>query len=171
MSAVLLLNVNNLPLHTIKFKRAMGLIEKGKVEIVEAIPNKKVRGEKATFPFPSILRLRYYVNQPRRGMTWTRRAVLARDNHVCQYCGASLPRSSIESTVDHIIPKSRGGKSTWSNTCAACKPCQLRKRDKSMHEAGMRFANPKFEPKTPRGDYLMVASDYPQSWKKYLRVG
>ena len=70
-------------------------------------------------------------------------------------------------TVDHIIPRSRGGKNTWGNTACACAACNRRKGNRTPHEAGMRLL---WEPKTPRVDYLVLWGDIPASWKVYLRM-
>lgn len=168
MSAVLLLNADYSPIRSLSLERAVNLIIGERAELVEQDGDKVLRSPSVVFPKPCVIRLRYYVKVPRRGMTWTRRAVLARDNYTCQYCSAKLDRRSTESTIDHIIPKSKGGKSVWGNSVACCKACQRKKGDRRLHETGLKLLR---EPVTPRGDYLVVASDYPQSWKKYLRVG
>jgi len=173
MSSVLLLNASFEPLAVVKLSRAIGLLMDGKVDLIEAVPGRELRSKSTRQPMPSVLRLRYYVNVPRRGVGWSRRGVLARDHHVCQYCGRHLaPR---EATIDHVIPqwecRARSiPPNTWSNTVASCPRCQQRKGGRSMHEAGMRFHNPNFEPKMPRTNYLILSSDIRPEWKRYIRL-
>ncbi|CAG0928633.1 hypothetical protein TFLX_00979 [Thermoflexales bacterium] len=173
MVNVLLLNASFEPLAVVKLSRAIGLLMDGKVEMVEAMPGRELRSAHFRQPMPSVLRLRYYVNVPRRGIGWSRRGVLARDHHTCQYCGRKLHPH--EETVDHVTPQwqCRAQKippSTWGNTVACCPKCQQRKGGRSMHEAGMRFFNPNYEPKTPRTNYLIMSSDIRQEWKRYIRI-
>jgi 5-methylcytosine-specific restriction endonuclease McrA len=173
MSSVLLLNASFEPLAVVKLSRAIGLLMDGKVDLIEAVPGRELRSKSTRQPMPSVLRLRYYVNVPRRGVGWSRRGVLARDHHVCQYCGKHLaPR---EATIDHVIPQwecraKNIPPNTWSNTVASCPRCQQRKGGRSMHEAGMRFHNPNFEPKMPRTNYLILSSDIRPEWKRYIRL-
>ncbi|HET7376701.1 MAG TPA: HNH endonuclease, partial [Anaerolineae bacterium] len=145
----------------------------GKVDLVEAVPGRELRSPSVRQPMPSVLRLRYFVNVPRRGVGWSRRGVLSRDHHTCQYCGRHLaPR---EATIDHIIPQwqckiSNIRASTWSNTVACCARCQQRKGGRSMHEAGIRFFNPNYEPKMPRTNYLVMTSSIRPEWRQYIRL-
>ena len=107
----------------------------------------RLRTPSTVFEVPSVLRLRYYVNVPRRGAVWSRRGVLVRDDYTCIYCGARsgdrrrggrrLTRSDF--SVDHLTPRSRGGVNTWGNTACACRWCNHRKADRTPHEAGMRL--------------------------------
>jgi 5-methylcytosine-specific restriction endonuclease McrA len=170
---VLLLNASFEPLAVVKLSRAIGLIMDGKVDLIEAMPGRELRSKHMQQPMPSVLRLRYYVNVPRRGVGWSRRGVLARDHHMCQYCGRKL--GTHEATIDHIIPqwqcRARSiPPNTWGNTTACCPKCQQRKGGRSMHEAGMRFFNPNYEPKMPRTNYLILSSDIRPEWKRYIRI-
>jgi len=170
---VLLLNGNSWePLSIITVARAINLVLGGKAVVVEQ-SGQYLRTVRDKFPIPSVIVLRAYVNVPRRQAHWSRRGVLVRDNYTCIYCGAqpgggsrgkSLSRSDF--TVDHIVPKSRGGKDTWTNTACACYNCNHRKGDRLANEAGMRLA---WEPKTPRTSYLVVAvGSGPDAWKRYI---
>ncbi len=173
MINVLLLNASFEPLRVINLPRAVGLLTSGKADVIETAPGRVLRSPSLRVPMPSVLRLRYYVNVPRRGAAWSRRGVLMRDRFTCQYCGR--PLRAPEATVDHIIPQWKCHAdaippNTWSNTVAACAKCQHRKGGRSMHEAGMRFFDPNFEPKTPRTNYLVVSSDVRPEWKQYIRL-
>jgi 5-methylcytosine-specific restriction endonuclease McrA len=173
MINVLLLNASFEPLAVVKLGRAIGLLMDDKVDLIEAVPGRELRSKATRQPMPSVLRLRYYVNVPKRGVGWSRRGVLARDHHVCQFCGKRL--GVHEATIDHIIPQwqCRAQKippNTWANTTASCTRCQQRKGGRSMHEAGMRFFDPNYEPKTPRTNYLIMTSDIRPEWKRYIRL-
>lgn len=173
MVAVLLLNASYEPLAVIPKQRALSLLVRGRVE---AVTNEihAVNGASRTFTIPTVLRLRRYVNVPMRGARWSRRAVLQRDGYRCIFCGiqvgdkrkrVTLTRQDF--TLDHLIPRSRGGKNTWGNTACACAPCNQRKGDRAPDEAGMALL---WEPKTPRVDYLVASGQVPEAWKIYLQL-
>jgi 5-methylcytosine-specific restriction endonuclease McrA len=115
-----------------------------------------------SFPSPLVIRLRYVVKVPyHRKTSLSRRAVFARDNHRCQYCGG------VAESIDHVMPRSRGGLHAWDNVVAACRKCNLGKRDRTPDEAGMRLAT---LPMTPRelAWVTVEAGTVPDAWKPYL---
>lgn len=173
MAVVLLLNASYEPLSIIPQRRALSLLMRGRVDAVteEAVT---IQSSSDTLRIPTVIRLRRYINVPRRGAQWSRRAVLQRDGYRCIYCGVqagelqkgqALARQDF--TVDHIIPRSRGGRNTWGNTACACPVCNHRKGDRTPHEAGMPL---RWEPKTPRVGYIVASGDIPASWKVYLET-
>lgn len=173
MTNVLLLNSTWEPLGVITPRDAVCLMLRDVVEAVDGVAA-RLRTPRTIFEVPSVLRLRYYANVPRRRARWSLRAVLIRDRHTCIYCGArpgdkqrGRKLRMADFTVDHIIPRSRGGRNTWTNTACACRRCNGRKADRLPHEAGMRL---RWEPKTPRVDYVVVSGDVPVEWKLYLEV-
>jgi 5-methylcytosine-specific restriction endonuclease McrA len=160
-------------MRVIPVRRAVGLLMRGVAEGVEGVAA-RLRTPSTVFVVPSVLRLRYYVHVPQRGAVWSRRGVLGRDGHTCVYCGAGVGGRShgraltrADFTVDHLIPRSRGGGNTWGNTACACRWCNGRKGNRMPHEAGMRL---RWEPKTPRVSYLVVSGEVPAEWRVYLRV-
>ncbi len=172
MVSVLLLNASYEPLRIIDLQRAMGLIFAGKVEMVEPVPGRVLRSPTATHPLPSVLRLRRYVNVPLREARWSRRAVFARDHFTCAYCGAKL--NARTATLDHVIPQwecrvRHIPANTWTNTVTACVRCQERKGGLGMHEAGLRFCRPDYEPRIPRTRYLVLSSEIAPEWKEYIQ--
>ncbi|MGW3608053.1 HNH endonuclease [Micromonospora sp. NPDC005161] len=130
MDAVLVLNADLGPLHRVPIKHAIRMLMRQVAEIHEAEPDRLI----GVFPMPKVLRLvRYVVTKWRytNGPTWSKAGVLRRDGHQCGYCAASA------TTVDHILPRSRGGQNTWRNTVSACAPCNQAKGDRTPAEAGM----------------------------------
>jgi 5-methylcytosine-specific restriction endonuclease McrA len=172
---VLLLNGNTWePLTVISVPRAINLLLAGKATVIEET-GRVLRTVRSTFPVPSVIALKRYINVPRRHASWSRKGVLARDNYTCIYCGVQpgdIVRGQMltrkDFTVDHIQPKSRGGKDTWTNTGCACYTCNHRKGDLSAREAGMKL---QWEPKTPRTSYIVITMGHgPDTWKKYVEV-
>ncbi len=172
MPNVLLLNFSYEPLRVLGLEDAVRLMLRGVVEEVSGTAA-ELRTPRTTFRVPSVLRLRVYVRVPQRGATWSNHAVLQRDHHTCIYCGAQVGDrrhgrrlGPADFDVDHLIPLSRGGQSTWTNTACACKVCNQRKADRTPHEAGMKLL---WEPKIPRVRYLVASGEVPEEWKLYLQ--
>jgi 5-methylcytosine-specific restriction endonuclease McrA len=170
---VLLLNGHTWePLSVISIPRAINLVLAEKAVVVEQ-SGEYLRTIRDKFPVPSVIALRTYVNVPRRQAHWSRRGVLVRDTFTCIYCGVQpgqLMKGKVmtksDFTVDHVIPKSRGGRDTWMNTACACYACNHRKGDRLPHEAGMKMA---WEPRTPRTSYLVVAiGSGNEAWRRYI---
>lgn len=172
---VLLLNGSTWePLSVVTVPRAINLVLAGKAIVVEE-SGKFVRTVRDKFSVPSVIALRTYINVPRRRAHWSRKGVLVRDDYTCIYCGVQpgmLQKGKIltktEFTIDHILPKSRKGKDNWSNTACACARCNHKKGSRLPHEAGMKL---RWEPKTPRTSYLVIAlGTGPSVWKRYIEV-
>lgn len=173
LTRVLLLNASYEPLHLITVQRAVNLMLAGKARAVEGIAA-RLRTPRTVFEVPAVLSLKYYVNVPRRGVAYSRRAVLERDGWTCIYCdarpgdrrqGRVLVKADF--TVDHIVPRSRGGRNTWTNTACACYQCNQRKADLTPHEMGMTL---RFAPRMPRANYLVIGGRVPREWKKYIEI-
>lgn len=165
MESVLVLNATYEPLSVVSVRRAILLLLKEKAEIVEAA-EAELRSEHVTIPMPLVIRLVYYVRIPHRvSLPVTRRTVLARDHYTCQYCGRQSPRKDL--TIDHMLPRSRGGHTAWENVVAACQRCNGRKGDRTPEEASMKLIA---APVRPR--YVALAmiegTDVRQAWHKYM---
>ena len=144
---VLVLNQNFEPLTICKARRAIVMMLLGKAELIVGV-SRSIRSVSLSFPLPSVLRLNYYVKFKPREITLTRRKIIERDRHQCQYCG----KTTGPMTADHIIPKSMGGKDTWRNMVCACLECNNRKGDRLPKQAGMKLLK---KPKKPH--YLTFA--------------
>jgi 5-methylcytosine-specific restriction endonuclease McrA len=160
---VLVLNATYEPINVCTVRRAVVLLLKAKAELVER-GRAELHSESSTVARPVVIRLVTYVSVPRGAhrRKITRRAVFARDSWTCQYCGS---RSNL--TVDHVIPRSKGGTSSWENIVASCAPCNRRKGDRLPRQAGM---HPRRLPRTPRAEiFIQVASPtIPAAWLQYL---
>ncbi len=165
MSSVLVLNATYEPLNVVSLRRAVVLLLKDKAEILEAAES-RIHAERLSMPTPLVIRLIYYVRVPHHlDVPCTRRTVLIRDEYTCQYCGATPPRSQL--TVDHVLPKVRGGQTTWDNVVCACQTCNLRKGSRTPQEANMTLRS---APGRPRYLAMVLFSQAStrQIWSKYL---
>jgi 5-methylcytosine-specific restriction endonuclease McrA len=129
---VLVLNQNYEPLNVCHTHRAVVLLISGKAEIV-VNSRGYILTPTAKFPRPSVIRLAHQVHRPRPRLKLSRRAVFRRDNFTCQYCGIQ----SSHLTIDHVIPRHRGGAHVWGNVVSACPSCNRRKGGKTLEEAHM----------------------------------
>lgn len=116
-----------------------------------------------TFPYPSVIRLRSYIKKPFKGVALTRKNILMRDSHHCQYCG----KNNTFMTLDHVVPRSAGGKDTWENLVCACVRCNNKKGNRTPSQAGMQLLS---KPKRPSHLlYLQaIAEKSHPSWHDYL---
>lgn len=165
MRQVLLLNASYEPLTTLPVRRAIVLVLREKAEIVhDDISGAVLRSATVVLAVPSVIRLRRFVKVPFRArVPLTRAALMRRDNYRCAYCGRRAE------TVDHIVPRSRGGAHSWENCVASCMPCNIRKADKLLEDLGWAL---RVAPVAPRGaHWRLIGATYhggdPQ-WAPYL---
>lgn len=162
LNRALVLNATYQPLCVVSVRRALILVLKSKAVIEEVAEEGTLHSERMSFPVPSVVRLVYFVRVPYRARAaLSRRAVFARDQYECQYCGSAAEN------VDHIRPKSRGGTHTWDNVVASCRPCNSKKENRLLAESGMTLRRP---PHTPKDSLFLLAAvgkTYP-SWEPYL---
>jgi 5-methylcytosine-specific restriction endonuclease McrA len=160
---VLVLNATYEPINVCTVRRAVVLLLKDKAEVIEHA-EWQLHSATSTIARPVVIRLVSYVRVPRdtHRRKITRRAVFARDDWTCQYCGS---RSNL--TVDHVVPRSKGGPSSWENIVASCAPCNRRKGNFLPRQVGM---HPRREPRTPNPNvFIQVASPtIPAAWRAYL---
>ncbi|CAN5749901.1 HNH endonuclease [soil metagenome] len=163
MTRALVLNASYEPLCVVPSRRAVVLVLGEKAEIVHDSGD-ALRSEHLCVPVPSVIRLRHFVKVPyRHRAPLNRRAVFARDDELCQYCGAQAE------SIDHVLPRSRGGEHRWENVVAACRPCNTTKRDRLLDETSMRLRR---RPTAPRRlTWVVVAvGTVPVHWEPYLQV-
>ncbi|MDA0987169.1 MAG: HNH endonuclease [Bacteroidetes bacterium] len=130
---VLVLNNNYEPLSVCNVRKALVLMILGKAELIEKLGKKVIHSVTMQFPMPSIVRLTHYVRVPYKNVILSRKNILRRDKHRCQYCG----ESDSDLTIDHVLPKSRFGEDTWENLVCACIECNNLKGDRTPEEAKM----------------------------------
>jgi len=161
---VLVLNQSYEPLTVCRARRAVVLIFQGKAEMLENGVG-FIHSINDTFPLPSVIKLAHLIKRPRRKRKMTRFEIFNRDRYTCQYCG----RQTRQLTLDHVIPRYRGGQHTWENVVSACVPCNRCKAGRTPKEAGMRLGRP---PSPPSGSPMFtIPYHYLQSqdeWRKYL---
>jgi 5-methylcytosine-specific restriction endonuclease McrA len=161
MAQVLVLNASYEPLNLTSWKRAIVLVLKGKAEPLEHQP----RQIYVDLQLPSVIRLRQYVQIPYQEIPLTRRHVFHRDNHRCQYCGIGGDRL----TLDHVLPRSRGGGDSWENIVTACARCNHQKGNRTPREAGMVLRS---QPRRPASVLSFEISRHlsqgRQEWRKYV---
>jgi len=160
-SRALVLNATFEPLGIVSTRRALLLVLGAKAELVHAT-ERLFRAERVTHPEPSVVRLSRYVRVPHdRTVAVNRRTVFARDGHRCQYCGSAAE------SIDHVMPRSRGGLHVWDNVVAACRRCNTRKEDRTPTEAGFVLRH---QPTAPRQRVWLLAMSEGarQDWAPYL---
>ena len=163
MGHVLVLNASYEPLNITTWRRALVMMLKGKAESLESDSDRTVRPGVA---LPTVIRLRQFVHVPFRQLPLTRRNIFHRDGNRCQYCGCCGEQLSI----DHIVPRSRGGTDTWENITTACLRCNVRKGNRTPQEAGMPLRQ---SPRRPLSGLSFEAnrqihSGCHREWAKYV---
>ncbi|GJL78260.1 MAG: HNH endonuclease [Nitrospinaceae bacterium] len=164
---ILVLNYSYEPLQFCTAKRGLIMVLSGRAENLES-NGYVVRSPSISYPLPAVIRTLKMIRRNRkRGVSFSKKNILRRDNYTCQYCGHS---GSSSLTVDHVHPKSRGGGTNWTNVVVACKPCNLKKGNQTLVETGMKLISRPSQP-----DFLFSHFSVPQSpesfveiWQKYL---
>jgi 5-methylcytosine-specific restriction endonuclease McrA len=160
---VLLLNANFEPLNVCRTRRALALLILGKAEIIEN-GRGVVHTVRRDFPRPSVIRLGYMVRRPRPRIQLNKREILRRDGYRCQYCGHHSRRL----TIDHIVPRHRGGDHSWTNLVTACAECNVRKGGRTLREAGMHLLQLPREPRQTALYRFGIYLDKNEEWSRYL---
>jgi 5-methylcytosine-specific restriction endonuclease McrA len=164
-SAVLVLNQNYEPLNICNVRRAFVLVDRGKAEVLEHSAH-GLHTATRILPRPSVIKLVYMVKRPRPHVRLSRREIFMRDDYTCQYCGSKTR----DLTLDHVVPKYRGGGHSWDNLVSACRPCNHRKGGKLVVEARMRLIRPPRRPQ-PAQYFVWVQrlnGDAYEGWLKFL---
>lgn len=183
---VLVLNKRWAPIHTTSVQDAIGLVAKGSAFILDpdtlemhelvswndvsrarrAVGEGMIRSSHLALVPPEVIILSKYEKQGERSVVFSRRNLFKRDRYTCQYCGLQ-PRDHGDLTIDHVIPRSKGGKSTWENSVLACIPCNKKKADMTVEKAGMKLRK---APKKPSWKALVQVSPKTArvSWEKFL---
>jgi 5-methylcytosine-specific restriction endonuclease McrA len=188
--SVLVLNRSYTAIHVIGARRAFRLLYKEHAEVVSQTGHEwntydfdswvELSQARHLFPeddnwiqtvslsirVPRIIRLLIFNRLPRKTVKFNRRNIFARDANCCQYCGRRFPTSEL--SLDHIVPRSRGGLATWTNIVCACTRCNARKGRKLPEEAGMKLVRKPFKPKSSPVVQIKLASPVYESWKHFV---
>ena len=179
----LVLNRSWSPVHVTSVRRALAMLCRGSVAVLDpeslspfgaeawlarsVVPGARaVRTPSRWVPAPEIVLLGRYDRLPVTQAPFTRVSLLRRDDHRCQYCGTRPPKAQL--TVDHVVPKARGGETSWENCVAACVRCNSRKGDRPASHVGLRLLRP---PRAPRWNpcFQLEPGAWPDSWRPFLR--
>jgi 5-methylcytosine-specific restriction endonuclease McrA len=163
----LLLNSTYEPLKVISWQRAITLMWLGKVEVVRHY-DRDIRAVTFRVRMPAVVRLLRFVRRRRRPVSFSRRNLFGRDRNSCQYCGRKLDTSEL--TYDHVVPRSRGGRTEWTNIVTCCVDCNRRKGGRTPEQAGMRLLKPPRRPDTlPTQVTITIGlNTAPEAWRDFL---
>ena len=165
-SRTLLLSQSYEPLRIISWQRAFTLFTLGKVEVVEEY-DRDIHSCYLVFKMPAVVRLLDAFRRHHRPVRFSRVNVFARDRYRCQYCGRGGGIKDL--TFDHVLPRSLGGRTTWTNVVAACIPCNRRKANRTPERAGMRLRRPPIQPRwVPAVTLTISLRSVPDAWRDYL---
>lgn len=166
----LVLDSSYQPVDKVPWQRAITLYFQGKVEIVEEYSNQDLRSVTFAIKMPSVVRFFKALRGKRKVVKFSRENVYTRDKGRCQYCGNAVARA--EFTYDHVLPRSQGGKTEWTNIVCSCVPCNQKKQNRTPEKAGMRLHNVPVKPKKlPETVHLTFTwrEGMPDTWRSWLR--
>ncbi|MCH7478311.1 MAG: HNH endonuclease [SAR324 cluster bacterium] len=166
MDHTLLLSVGYEPLKVISWKKAVTLVFLEKVEVVEEY-QREVHSPSVTFRLPAVVKLNRFLRPIPRRVKFSRQNIFFRDNYTCQYCHRPHPAHQL--TYDHIVPRSKGGKTSWTNVVTSCIRCNLRKGSKPLHATNFNLLKKPEEPKwLPQFSHAFPLETAPLAWRDYL---
>jgi len=161
----LLLDVGFQPLKPISWKRAVILTFLNKVDVLETYPF-TISAPNVAYPAPAVVRLRSQTSKKMKPMRirFSRENIYIRDQHTCQYCG----EKGKELTLDHVVPKSMGGKTNWTNIVSCCKPCNEFKADRTPHQANMKLLKKPTYPSVVEFYTKHIGNKIPEEWQNWI---
>lgn len=164
---VLLLNSSEEVINIIDWKKAINLLFSGKaIAPYNYSDTYTIKTSTASFQLPSAIILNTYVKLPYKVASLTRKNIVKRDSHTCQYCDTHLEKT--EATIDHVMPTSRGGKHEWKNVVACCRRCNAKKANKTPTEAGMKLRINPYAPTKKMVLYSSISNRKNEAWKRWI---
>jgi len=163
----LLLNSDYTPLKVLDWRKAMNLVFRGVVEIVEEYDDSEIKSISMSLRCPSVLKLKRFINIFGQKVKFSKYGVFSRDHFTCLYCGCQPGVKNL--TIDHVVPRCKGGKTDWTNVVAACSKCNSRKGDKIPYDARMVLKREPFKP--DMSSYIKLTINLPKTpegWANYL---
>lgn len=161
-AVVLVLNQDYQPISVCSVQRSVKLVFLEKAELLHEDPDRVLRTVATEYSYPSVIRLRRYIRLPYNRIVLSRRNIMKRDKYTCQYCGLKAGL-----TLDHVVPKSRGGKDSWENLVTACNHCNVKKGNRTPDEAAMPLHGMPYRPVHITFFQNLVGS-VQENWKPYL---
>lgn len=162
-ATVLVLNQNYEPLNVCNARRAFVLVDRGKAEVLEH-RHGSIRTVTRRYSVPSVIRLIYLIRRPRSPRKLSRREIFLRDRYTCQYCG----REGRDLTIDHVLPRHRGGSQVWDNLVSACKACNHRKAGRTPEEARMKLLQQPKAPPAAGSPFVYAHLVSRHEWRKFI---
>lgn len=157
------------PHQSIDWQMAVTLVFLGKAEVLEEY-EATVSSPSVTIQLPAVVRLKKHVSRMKKDVKFSRSNIYERDGYRCSYCGERKPTSQLN--YDHVVPRSRGGKTVWENIVTSCIRCNLRKDNKTPEEAGMHLRRKPVRPRTlPLASVFALPKEVPEQWMPYLATG
>jgi len=166
MTRTLVLDMGYQPHRIVSWQRAVTMLFEGKVEVVEEY-DEDIRSVSITIKMPAVVRLLRAIRGRKKAVKFSRINVMSRDKFRCQYCGRRLPMSELN--YDHVIPRSRGGRTVWENIVTCCYSCNDRKGGRTPGEAGMRLLKQPVKPKhLPFITFRFDTGSIPDAWASWV---
>jgi 5-methylcytosine-specific restriction endonuclease McrA len=154
------------PVKIVSWQRAITLLFLGKVEVIEEYDH-NIKSTSLVIKIPAVVRLLRAFRRHRQPVKFSRVNIYARDRYSCQFCGANKPIGDL--TYDHVVPRSQGGKTTWTNIVTACEPCNREKANRTPEQAGMRLLATPVRPTATSAIVVTVSTEsMPDAWRDYL---
>jgi len=166
MRATLLLDQSFQPLATISWQKAFTLIMLEKAEMIETYEDRKIHGVNRDFDMPAVARILHRIRRPKKIVRFSRQNVLARDKWECQYCRQR--KDLKELTYDHVVPRSQGGKTAWTNIVTCCRDCNSKKGGRTPAQAGMTLLSKPNHPAWIPIFIIPMEDSIPSEWKEYI---
>ncbi len=154
------------PIRIVSWQRAITMLSLGKVEVIEEY-NQDVRSTSIVIKMPAVVRLLGAFKRHKKPIKFSRINIYGRDKYRCQYCAKKISMGS--GTYDHIVPRSQGGKTSWTNIVTCCEPCNSKKGGRTPKQAGMQLRSKPIQPKwVPIMAFHVSNTSAPDAWRDYI---
>jgi 5-methylcytosine-specific restriction endonuclease McrA len=154
------------PVKIVSWQRAITLLFLGKVEVIEEY-DRDIKSTSLVIKVPAVVRLLAAIRRHKQPVKFSRVNIYGRDRYTCQFCGVKKPIGEL--TYDHVVPRSQGGKTTWTNIVTACEACNRRKANRTPEQAGMRLLAQPVQPKAMPSLVITISKEsMPDAWRDYL---
>jgi 5-methylcytosine-specific restriction endonuclease McrA len=164
-SIVLVLDMDFRPLRVEHWHKVIADTFLGKVEVVEYSADRTIKGVTREYPMPSVVRIMRWFRRDRQAIKFSRLNIYARDAFTCQYCEQQLPTEDL--TFDHVVPRSQGGKTSWTNIVTCCVPCNMSKANRTPQEAGVHLTRKPVKPRWLPAITVKMSRQVPEEWRPY----